>query len=230
MDEVTRAKWDRAAATFDLMAPYGPEKRWAPFKRDLFARMGDGDILFLAVGTGLDVPLFPEGRTITGIDISQKMLDRARPRTDAYRGELRVRQADVHDLPFADARFDQVFTSCTFCSVPDPVGGLKALKRVLKPGGDLFMFEHTGSRYFPFKPMLDLMTLASRRFGPDMNRPTVENVVAAGYDLRRVTHVYLDVVKTIHARRPRRSLATPTRSSHTWGGSRDPGGVPDVEG
>lgn len=199
MDDVTRATWDRAAPTFDVMAGYGPEKRWAPFKRELFANMGGGEILFLAVGTGLDLQFFPPGKSITGIDISQRMLDKARPRIEAYEGDLRVRQADVHDMPFADARFDQVFTSCTFCSVPRPTAGLEALKRVLKPDGELFMFEHTGSRYYPFKPMMDLMTMATRRIGVEMNRPTVENVVAAGYRLQRVTHVYLDVVKTIHA-------------------------------
>jgi len=181
------------------MAGYGPEKRWAPYKHELFSNMGDGEILFLAVGTGLDVAFFPGGKSITGIDISQKMLDQAAPRVAGYQGNLRVQQADVHDMPFAEGQFDQVFTSCTFCSVPNPIEGLKALKRVLKPGGDLYMFEHTGSRLFPFKPMMDLMTILTRKVGPDMNRPTVENVVAAGYELKRVTHVYLDVVKTIHA-------------------------------
>ena len=102
-------------------------------------------------------------------------------------------------MPFEEGQFDQVFTSCTFCSVPNPVAGLEALRRVLKPGGDLFMFEHTGSRYFPFRWMMDLMTQFSRYVGPDMNRPTVENVQKAGFDLKEVTHVYMDVVKTIHA-------------------------------
>ena len=199
MDDVTRSKWDRAAATFDLMASYGPEKRWEPWKRKLFSNMGDGDILFLAVGTGLDIRFFPADRSITAIDISQKMLDQAKRRTDAYRGKLRVLQVDVHDMPFADGQFDQVFTSCTFCSVPKPIDGLRALKRVLKPNGELFMFEHTGSRFFPFKPMMNLMTILSRRVGPDMNRMTVENVLAAGYQLKEVTHVYMDVVKTVHA-------------------------------
>jgi hypothetical protein len=63
------------------------------------------------------------------------------------------------------------------------------------------MFEHTGSRYFPFKVMMNLMTPLSRRVGPEMNRTTVENVIAAGFTLDEVKHVYLDVVKTIHAHR-----------------------------
>lgn len=210
MDEVTQRKWDKAAANFDLMAGYGPEKRWEPYKRELFANMGDGEILFLALGTGLDLAFFPEGRSITSIDISQKMIDKAAPRVAKYPGNLRVQQADVHDMPFEEGQFDQIFTSCTFCSVPNPVEGLKALGRVLKPGGDLYMFEHTGSRFYPFKPMMDLMTKVTRKLGPDMNRATVENVVAAGYDLKQVTHVYLDVVKTIHAVPGGGGTSTPT--------------------
>ena len=98
-----------------------------------------------------------------------------------------------------DGTFDQVFTSCTFCSVPKPVDGLKALRRVLRPGGELHMFEHTGSRYFPFNTMLNQMTWLSSRMGPDMNRDTVTNVKIAGFTVREVNHVFMDVVKTISA-------------------------------
>ncbi len=181
------------------MASYGPEKRWGPYKAALFDNMGSGNILFLAVGTGLDVQFFPSGKTILGIDISQKMLDQAAERVGQYDGDLTVEQMDVLDLPFDDGHFDQVFTSCTFCSVPTPIKGLEALRKVLKPGGDLYMFEHTGSRYYPFKLMMNLMTPITRMIGPDMNRPTVDNVQAAGFELQDVQHVYLDVVKTIHA-------------------------------
>jgi ubiquinone/menaquinone biosynthesis C-methylase UbiE len=201
VDVMTREKWDRAAASFDLMSSRGPEWRWAPFKRAFFSQM-EGRILFLAVGTGLDIQFFPPDKEIVGIDISSKMLELARPRAEAYAGKLSLRQLDVHDLDFEPGSFDQVFTSCTFCSVPDPVKGLESLRRVLRPGGALRMFEHTGSRYFPFNLMLHIMTPLSKRLGPEMNRPTVENVRRAGFEIEAVDHLYLDVVKTIAAVAP----------------------------
>jgi hypothetical protein len=48
--------------------------------------------------------------------------------------------------------------------------------------------------------MMNLMTPLTRRVGPEMNRTTVENVKAAGFQLEEVQHVFLDVVKTISAR------------------------------
>ena len=133
-DSVTKNKWDKAAKTFDIMAGRGAEQRWEPFKRELFSHM-EGKILFLALGTGLDIATFPAGQTIESIDISPKMLEVAKPRVDAYDGTINVHVMDVHDLQFDDNEFDQIYTSCTFCSVPNPIGGLHSLKRVLKAGG-----------------------------------------------------------------------------------------------
>ena len=201
-DTATQAKWDKLAPRFDGMASRGAERRWALWKRDLFGTMGHGKILFLALGTGLDIPFFPAGRDITAIDISPAMLEQAKPRIAAYDGRIEAQVMDVHDMPFAEASFDQVFTSCTFCSVPHPIDGLKALHRVLKPGGSLSMFEHTGSKFYPFSHMLDMMTVLTAKVGPSMNRPTVANVKAAGFRVVRVENLFLDVVKTIRAVKP----------------------------
>ncbi len=197
----TQKKWDRAARSYDFMTGFGPDKRWAPYKKALFSDMR-GRILFLALGTGLDIQFFPPGQDITAIDISEKMIAKATERVQAYDGDLKVMQMDVHELAFEDATFDQVYTSCTFCSVPDPIGGLTSLRRVMKPGAELGMFEHTGSAYFPFRQMFDLMNPFSSRAGPSVNRPTVANVEAAGFEICEVRHVYLDVVKTIQAVKP----------------------------
>lgn len=201
MDVVTKRKWDRAAGVFDLMNGYGPDKRWAPVKREFYSAMR-GKILFLAVGTGLDIQYFPPQQQIVGIDISDQMLEQARPRARAYPRRLDLRQLDVHEMDYAPGTFDQIFTSCTFCSVPDPVRGLEALRKVLKPGGALRMLEHTGSRYFPFNLLLNLMNPVAKLFGPEVNRDTVANVERAGFRIAGITLVYLDIVKLIHAVAP----------------------------
>ena len=201
-DLVTQDKWNKAAASMDLMTGNGEQKRWLPFKSRLFSHMQSGNILFASLGTGLDIPTFPPGMTITAIDISPEMLKRAQPRINDYQGEINAEHVDVHEMPYPDNHFDQVFTSCTFCSVPNPVAALQALNRVLKPGGSLYMFEHTGSRYFPFKYMLDFMTIITRKIGPEMNRNTVGNVRSAGFKVTEVNNLFLDIVKTIQAIKP----------------------------
>ncbi|MDA8249672.1 MAG: methyltransferase domain-containing protein [Rhodospirillales bacterium] len=197
MDTKTQQKWDAASRTLDLFG-FAEDRRLGPHKRRLFSKMR-GATLMVAAGTGNDFKFFPLDMSVVAIDISQKMLERAARKVTDYRGSIELRQMDVCDLPFADATFDTVATACTFCSVPRPVVGLRELYRVLKPGGQILMFEHVRSAIGPLAIMMDLFTLLSRRFGPDLNRDTVGNVQKAGFRLRRVENVYLDVVKIIEA-------------------------------
>ena len=127
------------------------------------------------------------------------MLERAKPKADAYAGTIELREMDVCNLDFPAATFDTVVTVCTFCSVQRPLAGLRELHRVLRPAGQLLMFEHVRSGIGPLGIMMDLMTPLVSRFGPDLNRDTVGNVQRAGFRLRRVENVYLDIVKSIEA-------------------------------
>lgn len=193
------AKWDRASRTYDFVT-WADERRLGPCKRQLFSQMS-GNCLMVAAGTGNDFRYFPPDLAITAIDVSTGMLDRARARAAAYPGSLKLRLMDVQRLEFPNEVFDTVVTSCTFCSVPDPLRGLRELHRCLKPGGRLLMFEHVRSRIGPIAVLQDLMTPLSSRFGPDMNRDTTANVLRAGFVLNREANVFLDIVRTIDARR-----------------------------
>jgi len=197
MDARTRKKWDAASESFDFFN-FADVRRLGPHKRRLFEKMR-GETLMVAAGTGNDFQFFPPGLHVVAIDISPKMLERAASKARAYEGTIELREMDVCELPFPEASFDTVATVCTFCSVPRPVVGLRELYRVLRPGGQILMFEHVRSQIGPLGVFLDLMTPLSRRVGPDLNRDTVGNVQKAGFRLRRVENVCFDIVKMIEA-------------------------------
>ena len=198
-DRNTQRKWDAASRTLDFFT-FAEDRRLGPHKRRLFEKMR-GETLLVAAGTGNDFKFLPPGKNLVSIDISPKMLEHAAVKAAAYSGTIELREMDVCDLKFPEASFDTVLTVCTFCSVPQPVAGLRELHRVLKPDGQLLMFEHVRSAIGPLGILMDLMTPIAERFGPALNRDTVGNVQKAGFQLRRVENVYLDVVKAIEARK-----------------------------
>jgi len=200
MDGTLQSKWDRASRLYDWIT-WADVQRFGDAKRRLFAKM-TGRCLMVAAGTGNDFQWFPPGLAIEAIDISPRMVDKAREKARRYDGALDVRVGDVTALDFPDESFDTAVTSCTFCSVPDPIAGLRELRRCLRPGGRLLMFEHVRSRIGPIAIAQDLMTPISRRFGPEMNRNTASNMLCAGFELDRETNVYVDIVRAIEGRKP----------------------------
>jgi len=176
----------------------GSDLRRGPDKAVLFQEM-TGKTLFVGLGTGLDIRRFPNEQEIIAIDISDKMLKKAETHRRRYRGRLSLVRADALELCFPDASFDTVVTSCTMCSVPDPIRALREVRRVLHPDGQLLMFEHVRSRNPAIGWVLDLMTLCTRLLGTEMNRDTLGNLVKAGFRITRVESVYLDIRLSIHA-------------------------------
>ncbi len=197
MNSDTSRKWDALSRRFDLLT-FADDRRFGPHKRRLFRKIC-GETLLVGVGTGNDIKFLPPGLHVLAIDISPKMLERAARKVGGYAGSIELREMDAQHLDFPDSNFDTVVTVCTFCSVPKPIMGLRELHRVLKPGGQLLMFEHVRSQIGPLGVLMDVMTPLVSRIGPALNRDTVGNVQQAGFRLRRVENVYLDIVKTIEA-------------------------------
>ena len=197
MPLTAREKWDWLSLTYDLMT-WGEDRRQGGEKRRLFAKI-QGRTLLVAVGTGNDLKYLPSDCDLIAIDISPRMIQRARTKARREGGNIRIVLTDAQRLPFGDHTFDTVLTVCTFCSIPEPLQGLQELYRVLKSDGRLLMFEHVRSKIGPFALFLDFMTFLTRKFGPDLNRDTVGNVLRAGFQLQREENVYLDIVKAIEA-------------------------------
>lgn len=146
-----------------------------------------GRVLEVGIGTGRNLELYPQEVDLVGIDISITMLHRARRAARRVSREVRLAVADVQRLPFPDASFDTVCATCVFCSVADPVAGLRELARVVRPDGEVRLLEHVRPRTPILGRIADLLTpLSERTIGPALNRRTEENVRRAGLELWEV--------------------------------------------
>lgn len=177
--DVTR-RYDRMARFYDI---YDAPMEWMGTRRRrrrLVAQLG-GRVLEAGVGTGKNIPYYPEDVEVTAIDVSAKMLARAEERARVLGREVSFELADVTDLSFPDGTFDTTFATAVFCSVADPVAGLRELGRVTKPGGQILLLEHVRPRNRVGGWLADVATILTRRiFGFNANRRTEENVSAAG--------------------------------------------------
>jgi ubiquinone/menaquinone biosynthesis C-methylase UbiE len=178
--------YNRIAGVYDL---FDAPMDWmgGAQRRRRMLRQAAGRTLEVGVGTGRNFPLYPKGIELLGIDISERMLNRARRRARSLGAKVNLEQADIERLPFADAAFDTVTATCVFCSVENPVLGLEEVRRVVKPGGRVLLLEHVRPRGVFLGWLFDRLTPVTKRlFGPAINRRTEENVRRAGLEITEV--------------------------------------------
>lgn len=195
----TRALYNRIAPFYDRMDTFS-DRVFARWRQQLLAGAGGG-VLEVGVGTGKNFPHYSPGVSITGIDIAEAMLERARRRAAGLGFIVRLLEGDAQALPFPDDSFDTAVATFVFCSVPDPVLGLKELGRVVKPGGQVLLLEHVRIDRPVIGTVMDALNPFFRRFiGPNINRRTVDNVRKAGLQIERIEDLgFMQMVKMIFA-------------------------------
>jgi phosphatidylethanolamine/phosphatidyl-N-methylethanolamine N-methyltransferase len=134
--------YDKLAKVYDLT--FGPTLH--PGRIQAIQRMDiqPGErVLEVGVGTGINLSLYPKHCTVTGIDFSSSMLEKARERT-ARKGirNVRLLQMDAGDLKFADGSFDIVYAPYLISVVPDPVKVAEEMHRVCRSGGRIIFLNH----------------------------------------------------------------------------------------
>ncbi|HKQ61343.1 MAG TPA: methyltransferase domain-containing protein [Candidatus Polarisedimenticolaceae bacterium] len=118
----------------------GPGRRHAVAGMPI--RPGDR-ILEVGVGTGLSLPHYPRGCQVTGIDVSEPMLEQARDRAEAIQGvTIDLRLMDARDLTFPDAAFDHALAPYVISVVPEPERVMAEIARVVRPGGTVMVVNH----------------------------------------------------------------------------------------
>jgi ubiquinone/menaquinone biosynthesis C-methylase UbiE len=195
----TKTRYNRIAPYYDVMEKIS-ERAFSQWRLRLLAR-AKGKVLEIGVGTGKNFLYYPEGIDVTGLDIADKMLLQARLRADKVGFPVHLMQGDVQSLPFPENSFDTAAATFVFCSVPDPVLGLKELGRVVKSGGEILLLEHVRIDRPVIGFIMDIMNPFFLHFiGPNINRRTVENVGKAGLRIEKIEHLgFMQMVKMIVA-------------------------------
>lgn len=188
-----RARYNRIAPFYNLMDRM-IELSW----RQNLLKNAKGSVLEVGVGTGANLPYYGAEVKITGIDFSEKMLELAIKKADEIGMPSKLVLMDAQAMSFPDNSFDTVVTSCVFCSVPDPVQGLREIRRVCKPDGQILMLEHVRSDNKIVGPLMDLINpIPLYLAGANINRNTIDNLKLAGFTDMEVENLRFDIVKFI---------------------------------
>jgi ubiquinone/menaquinone biosynthesis C-methylase UbiE len=193
--------WDKKSQSYDREMRFFERVLFGD-SRDWACSQASGDVLEVAVGTGLNFDAYPSDVRLTGIDLSDEMLEIARNRARDLGREVVLQQGDAHALPFDDATFDTVVCTFGLCAIPDIDRALDEMTRVLRPGGRLILVDHVASSSRVARGVqraLETVTvpMASEHF---LRRPLTK-VTQRAFTIERAERFKLGLMERIVARR-----------------------------
>jgi ubiquinone/menaquinone biosynthesis C-methylase UbiE len=187
-------RYDRTMRFFDRVQ-FGGGRQWV-------CSRARGDVLEVAVGTGLNLPFYPPDVRLTGVDLSPAMLAIARERASGLGREVDLREGDAQALPFGDASFDTVVCTLSLCAIPERAA-VAEMWRVLRPGGRLLLLDHVGSHWWPIwagQKLLEAFT--ARVAGEYQTRRPLTVVAAAGFTVEETRRLKAGTVERVAAVKP----------------------------
>jgi ubiquinone/menaquinone biosynthesis C-methylase UbiE len=183
-----------------LMAPL--ERRAFREARARLVPKAEGRVLEIGAGTGANFAFYgPEARLVVASDPEAGMLSQAASRGAAARVVLVAASAEA--LPFPDRAFDCAVATLVLCTVARPLVALAEIRRVLRPGGRVYLLEHVRSRASILGAVQDVLTPVQRvvAAGCHLNRATPLLVERAGLTLTSVRERFAATVVEMEAER-----------------------------
>jgi ubiquinone/menaquinone biosynthesis C-methylase UbiE len=197
-------RYERIAPFYDLLDLPFEYSRYRRIRPLLFQGLA-GRLLDAGVGTGRNIPFYPPGTSVVGIDFSPAMLARAERRCFSLGAGVELRQMDVTRLDFEDHSFDGAVATFLFCVLPNDlqVPALRELGRVVKAGGTIRLLEYVRPRGTVRRAITRLWEpWVAWAYGASFDRHTEEHVLEAGLELAASHFVADDLIKLLSIRVP----------------------------
>src|SRR5947207_1310789 len=188
-------KYDRQIAFFERIL-FGDGRAWV-------CSQARGRVLELAAGTARNLPFYPDGVQVTGIELSPEMLTLARERVRTLGHDADLRLGDAQNLEFEDESFDTVTCTLGFCTIPDTTTAAREAYRVLRPGGHLLMLEHVRSPGPIVRAGQRLLEPVAYRFEADhLLREPLDYLPSVGFEIEEVHRSKWGIVERLRAHKP----------------------------
>ena len=187
-------RYDRQMGFFDRIL-FGGGREWA-------CSQVHGEVLELAFGTGRNLPYYPEGLQLTGIELSPQMLAIGKKRADELARDVDLRLGDAQALELETQSFDTVIITFGLCTIPDDRGAVSEAHRVLRTGGRLVLLEHVRSPSRAVRAVQRLVDPLSVRFAADhLLRDPLDYLANVGFEIESVERLKSGIVERVVARK-----------------------------
>jgi ubiquinone/menaquinone biosynthesis C-methylase UbiE len=197
-----RRYWDKHARSYDKQMAFW-ERRLFGDGRQWVCAQAVGDVLEVAIGTGRNLPYYPHGVRLTGIELSPAMLELARRQAQQLDVEVDLHLGDAQALDLPDASFDTVVCTLSLCAIPDERRAVAEMRRVLRPGGRLLLLDHVAAAPRWVRTIQWLLERVTIPLGEEhlLRRPLLQ-VQAEGFEIQRRERAKLGIVERLAARKP----------------------------
>ena len=199
-----KSTYERIAPWYDLLDHFFEVGRYQALRPLLFEHMS-GRVLDAGVGTGQNIPFYPDGAVVTGVDLSPAMLQRAEARRAKVGRAMDLMEADIRNTGLPAGSFDGIVATFLFCVLDDEhqLAALRELARLIKPEGEIRLLDYRLSQDASRRLVMKYFwgPVAGWLYGAAFDRRPEQYFETAGLEMVSDGLVYRDVIRMIVVRR-----------------------------
>lgn len=169
-------------------------RRLRPYRERVISA-AEGRVLEVGIGSGLNLALYPQKvDEIVGLEPAHRLIGMAREAAGSARLKATLIQGSAESIPLDRNSIDTVVTTWTLCTIPDPMGALLEIRRVLRTSGQLLFVEHGLAPDEGIRRWQNRVTPIWKRVagGCHLDRPIRDLIEKAGFQITQLDMGYTE--------------------------------------